>query len=274
MQLASIVRAQIHDRDILPGELLPTEAELQQSFGVSRSVARQAMSTLVAEGLVLRSRGRGSVVAPERAHHRIVNEASGLYSQVGATGARIDTAILHLAAERAPEPIPEIGGQQAYRLERVRSIDGSPAAFIRTWLPERLGAELTVSELRNASLHERVSTRFGLTIAGGHRTVRSVAADSALARVLGVHTGAPLLLLEGATYATDGSFVEHFATWHRGDVIAFDITVEPPRRDEAGANTDAGSHRLDRTSEQIAAAITEAHRAIDRLASAASQRRD
>lgn len=222
-QLARVIRDQIRDRDLLPGEVLPTEAHLQEKFGVSRSVARQAMATLVAEGLVVRGRGRGSVVAPERQRHRIVNDASGLYAQMRDAGLELRTDILSMTTEVAPRPIPELGGREAVRLERLRSLDGMPTAFIRTWLPVELGGELSVSDLRDASLHAVLSERFGLRIDGGRRTVRAVAADHALAGLLNVHTGSPLLLLEGMTESEDGRFVEHFATWHRGDLIAFDL---------------------------------------------------
>lgn len=222
-QMARILRDQIRDRDLLPGEVLPTEAQLQEKYGVSRSVARQAMATLVAEGLVVRGRGRGSVVAPERQRHRIVNDASGLYAQMRDAGSELRTEVLSMTEDVAPRPIPELGGREAIKLERLRVLDGTPTAFIRTWLPRELGGELTANELQDASLHAVLSERFGLRIAGGRRTVRAVAADHTLAGLLGVHTGAPLLLLEGVTEADDGRFVEHFATWHRGDLIAFDL---------------------------------------------------
>ncbi|RZS59105.1 GntR family transcriptional regulator [Microcella putealis] len=222
-QLARYLRDQIRDRDLLPGEVLPTEAHLQEKYGVSRSVARQAMATLVTEGLVVRGRGRGSVVAPERQRHRIVNDSSGLYAQMREAGSELRTDILSMSTEVAPRPIPELGGQLAVRLERLRSLDGTPTAFIRTWLPTALAGELTADDLRDASLHAVLSDRFGLRIAGGRRTVRAVAADLTLAGLLGVHTGAPLLLLEGVTESEDGRFIEHFATWHRGDLIAFDL---------------------------------------------------
>lgn len=253
-QLAGILRDQIRDRDRLPGESLPTETQLQHSYGVSRSVARQAMATLVAEGLVVRGRGRGSVVAPERQHRRIVNNATGLYEQLGATGAQIRTDILQFVRERAPYPVPVLGGREAIRLERLRSVDGTPTAFIRTWLPLELAAGIAPADLRDGSLHALLSARHGFRIVGGRRTVRAVAADLSLARLLGVHTGAPLLLLEGTNEASGGVFVEHFATWHRGDLIAFDLDARRPaarRPDRAGDATAEARRLLQRAMELL-----------------------
>jgi GntR family transcriptional regulator, transcriptional repressor for pyruvate dehydrogenase complex len=48
--------------DLLPGAKLPSEAELVTAYGVSRTVVREAVSRLQAEGLVETFQGRGSFV--------------------------------------------------------------------------------------------------------------------------------------------------------------------------------------------------------------------
>jgi GntR family transcriptional repressor for pyruvate dehydrogenase complex len=50
--------------DLLPGSRLPTEAELCELFGVSRSVIRDAIRVLSARGLVHVRQGHGMVVYP------------------------------------------------------------------------------------------------------------------------------------------------------------------------------------------------------------------
>jgi len=60
--LADEIRSKVIRGDITPDQPLETEAELAQRYQVSRGTVRQAMTTLVNEGLIDRQAGRGSFV--------------------------------------------------------------------------------------------------------------------------------------------------------------------------------------------------------------------
>ncbi len=95
--------------DLAPGRKLPSEAELIEEFGVSRTVVREAVSRLQAEGLIETFQGRGSFVlampAPTsftvesvaiRTHHDVLDMIDfrlGLESEAAAlAAARVDDA--------------------------------------------------------------------------------------------------------------------------------------------------------------------------------------
>src|SRR6478735_3696897 len=46
-----------------PGDMLPTESELGEQFGVSAGTVKQAMLSLAREGLIIRQAGKGTFVA-------------------------------------------------------------------------------------------------------------------------------------------------------------------------------------------------------------------
>jgi GntR family transcriptional repressor for pyruvate dehydrogenase complex len=61
--LANELRAQILERDLQPGESLPSEAELIQMFGLSRGTVREALRLLEADGFIHIRRGpRGGIM--------------------------------------------------------------------------------------------------------------------------------------------------------------------------------------------------------------------
>jgi DNA-binding FadR family transcriptional regulator len=66
LQVAEQLREAILAGELAPGEELPTERELSQSFGVSRASVREALRALQAQGLIARSGAPGrAVVAGE-----------------------------------------------------------------------------------------------------------------------------------------------------------------------------------------------------------------
>jgi GntR family transcriptional regulator, transcriptional repressor for pyruvate dehydrogenase complex len=91
-----------------PGSRLPTEQEMIASLGVSRTVVREAVAALRAEGLVITRQGVGAFVAATPGRPFRI-ETSGLHSLQDVvevmelrTGIEIEAA--GLAAERASKP--------------------------------------------------------------------------------------------------------------------------------------------------------------------------
>lgn len=243
-RIAADLRGRIRDRELTPGDLLPSESDLQEQFSVSRSVVRQALATLESEGLVRRARGRGTIVAPRVELHRDVDLTSGLMAQLQERGAGMTTEVLRFEPVAPPQHVAALG-ENVSVLERLRSVDGEPAAFIRTYLPAEVASAVDRERLTDGSLHQLVRDTTGRRVADGRRTIRAVAAAPPLDAVLAVAEGAPLLLLEGVSVDQDGNPVEVFATWHRSDLIAFDVTLQPATA-RTGADQGELSARVDR----------------------------
>lgn len=241
-RLSSELRAQILGRTLAPGAQVPTEAELQERYEVSRSVVRQALAALEQEGLVERRRGRGTTVRERGELHRLVQRVPGLSTQVEDGGVHVATQILELGPEPASEANGVLGSSQVLRMQRLRSADDEPLALIETWLPEEFGG-LTAEELTDASLHATIRRRFGTRIVAGKRQVRAVGADTETADLLQVAVGAPVLLLEGTSTDETSRPVEVFRTWHRADRVVFDINVlrEPGASGGTGAGAGMGA---------------------------------
>jgi GntR family transcriptional repressor for pyruvate dehydrogenase complex len=58
-QATETLRRFILTEDLAPGAQLPSERELSESLSVSRNIVREALSVLVAEGLIVKQPGRG-----------------------------------------------------------------------------------------------------------------------------------------------------------------------------------------------------------------------
>lgn len=226
-QVSRAIRADIATRQLPPGTPLPSEAALCRRFGVARSVVRQALAGLAAEGVIRREPGRAPVVAAPREHRRLVQRSAGLYDQMADLGVILRTQVLTCQpADPPPEVAEFFGSADTVLLERLRSVDDAPLAYVRTWLPRAVvEGRLSAEDLRDASLHRLLAARCGLQAGRGRNRIRAVAADAHLARMLGVGEGSPLLMLEGRGLDQHQRPLEWFTTWHRPEHLVFDVDV-------------------------------------------------
>lgn len=227
-QIVQLLAQEIGERRLSPGTVLPSEAALCKRFGVARSVVRQALSVLAADGLIHREQGRPAVVAARSEHRRLVQRSIGLYDQFASAGTLLRTQVLRL--ERSV-PTPEVAAffasDDVWLLERLRWVDQMPIAFVRTWLPRNRFDGLDAEALEDASLHRVLAQQYGVRPVRGRNRIRAVGADTDLAAHLELKRGDPLLLLEGQSLDGDGRPMEWFTTWHRAEQLVFDVEVGP-----------------------------------------------
>lgn len=91
-----------------PGARLPTEAEMMSAMGVSRTVVREAVAALRANGLVITRQGAGAFVAPDQARISFRINPDGLASIADVIGVMelrlaVEVEAAALASERATD---------------------------------------------------------------------------------------------------------------------------------------------------------------------------
>jgi len=230
-QLADILRRSITEGRWKPGEALPSEAELGNSHGLSRTAVRQALGQLVAEGLVQKEKGRGSFVRRAPIAEFTVQELRGFFDEMTEKGHSVSERVLEQELVTAP---PEVAGDlqlpmgaKAVRLFRVREVDRIPICETETHLPASRFEAVAGMDLSGKSLYSILKTEFGVVPAGGTRTMESVAAGTVTAKNLGVSAGVPLLKLTALNYDEAGIPFEYFTAVYRGDSTRFELEVRP-----------------------------------------------
>jgi GntR family transcriptional regulator len=138
-QVAEGLRAQIAQGTYRPGDLLPPEVALAEELGLSRATVRQAIGTLVNDGLLTRRRGVGTTIA----RPNLEQPLTGLYTfaelAAGASKA-LTTHVLRTRTRAVSSPAAEelqlrAGADQVVEVERLRLIDGDPLVIERLTVP-------------------------------------------------------------------------------------------------------------------------------------------
>lgn len=104
-QLARQLARKITAQDYLPGEKIPTEAELCVEYGVSRTVVREAIASMRADGLLESRQGVGVFVSSgmRRLPFELVSDADGKLTdilQILELRLSVEVEAAGLAAER------------------------------------------------------------------------------------------------------------------------------------------------------------------------------
>ena len=211
------VLSELIGTELSPGDRVPSERELMARFAVSRATVRQAIDALEREGLLVRRHGSGTFVAEHRVTSRL-HLAS--FSDDMARRGLVPTTQL-LSAERigADDEVAVAlalsPGAPVAHLERLRCADGRPMAYeVGDYPLDRLPGLL--EEDLSGSVYDLLRRRFRRAPEGGEQLLWAEATSVALARVLEVEVGAPLLVFQ-RTSLSRGAPIERTTSWYRGD---------------------------------------------------------
>ncbi|MFC5369259.1 GntR family transcriptional regulator [Arcanobacterium bovis] len=223
-QISYPIQQAIIAGELAPGTLIENELSLAARLRVSRPTARHALQTLVDQGLLLRRRGFGTVVAPKPRHR--LQEPSSLFNDIRRAGSVSDTQILRYQKWQADETIARRLecpiGSDVLELERLRLKDGVPVAILYNWLPFQFAP--SPDQLLTVGLYQHLQ-QLGITIASTRQSVGAQRPKRAVARLLGITTRDPILTIERTAFDAEGKIVEWGYHSYRGDRYQYESTV-------------------------------------------------
>lgn len=219
---------------ILAGELgngtrLPAEAEIAQSFGVSRITARRAMNDLAGDGLVRRHRGQGTIVThvmPERPRG---DGLTGLLENLAGLAASTQVSVLTFDYVGAPDPVAALlevpPGARVQRAERRRARDGRPFSYILSHLPERVGRAFDREQMESAPIM-RLIEEAGHRVGSARQTITAAAADPVVAQTLNLPPGAPVLKITRVVRDVAGRPILCLEVQYRPDMYQIEMELD------------------------------------------------
>jgi GntR family transcriptional regulator len=229
VQLIELLKQMISARIWKPGAKIPGELELCGSFGVSRTVVRQALRELELHGLLVARKGKGTFVAEPKINESLAQKLTGFYQDMLERGLKPSTVVLHHRVIPCPESVATNlqipPGSDVIDINRVRSVEDAPIQLVNSFIPYDLCPKLAGVDLTNRSLYQFLEDECGLLIVRGRRLIEAVAANDVEAKLLRVERGAPLVMLDSVSYLADGRPIEYYHAVHRGDRSRFEVEL-------------------------------------------------
>lgn len=231
-QIYDSLRQQIEDGVYLPGDQIPTEAELSTNFGVSRITVKQAIKKLVHESVLYRKQGKGTFVCQPKVNrklNRLISFNDEMLQKGMAPRARVLEIEVVAARRSVAEALHVPEGEEVVRIRRLRIVDDEVMAVQTSHVPASLAPGLTEkTERLSGSLYRVLREDYGLSPACGKESYSAVVLDGSNAQVLGVPDGTPAFAVKRTAYLKDGRPIEYVESLLRGDRYILDIELEAP----------------------------------------------
>jgi len=180
--------------------LLPSEPELTQEFGCSRSTIRAALAQLQTLGLVERRQGAGTRIRARQAGPLYVHSmaATGDLMQFAGPSRRdVHETELMVADEDLAPHLDGRPGRRWLRIGQTRHLDGQPRPVC--WTDVYIAAEYAAIRNEIASygglIYTLLEQRFDVTVHDIVQSIRAVGITQTMSDRLGVETGSHALEL-------------------------------------------------------------------------------
>jgi GntR family transcriptional regulator len=198
----------------------PSDRELSEEFNVSRMTIRQAVSSLVREGLLKRQVGRGTLVA-ESIVGKSMNTLSSFSEDMRQRGMHPSSKVLrceicHAEAETI-EALQLSPHSQVIAIRRLRLANNVPVAIETVHLSALHFPDLQNEDLENHSLYEVLQRRYGVRLTVARGTLHAEPASDEEARLLGTGANAPLLVARRVAFNDRNEPIEEGESRYRGD---------------------------------------------------------
>lgn len=220
-----LLRSDIEKGVWRPTQIIPTEIELGQRFGVSPGTVKQAVLALVRDGLLTRRSGKGTFVTRLDLSQSLMRFFR-FYDKK--TNAHLEPDISFVSAKILSEPPAKIAAslgiskrKAVLKLIRLMTHNGFPVCLHVSFLPQKMISGLEKEDFSKGTLYEILERKFEISVVRAREDLSAVAVSGFEAAVLKVPAKQPVILIERTAFTYGGVIVEWRQTFGRSDKFRY-----------------------------------------------------
>ncbi len=228
-QIKTELRSRILDGRYKPHERLPSVSELIALFGVSRITVRQALGDLQREGLLFKIHGKGTYVSKPKTFQEL-GQLEGFAEAMGKRGFETFNRVI---AQREVEADSNIAthlqlplNTTVTEIRRVRFLNREPISVDVSYFEPSIGNRLRQADLAHRDIFALLENEFGISLGKAELQIEAMIADEALADLLQIEEGAPILRMERLTFSAEGKPIDFENLYYRGDAFQYRMRVD------------------------------------------------
>ncbi|MGF7057995.1 GntR family transcriptional regulator [Brassicibacter mesophilus] len=219
----------IDNEEIKSDELIPSERELMEQYGLSRTTVRKAIDVLVNEGYLYKVQGKGTYVKGKKFTQGLINLTS-CTEELKRHGFKPEAKLIHAGIEKVNKKIQKYfnleSNEKVFFTERVFYGDGYPINTTKSYIPYKLVPGIEKYDFSKNSLYKVLEEQYNIKVLRANRTIEAVLAYDEIAKLLEIDESKPILFFRGWVYGLvngEETIVEFFKTHYRSDRSKFYI---------------------------------------------------
>ncbi|MCC6790765.1 MAG: GntR family transcriptional regulator [Thermomicrobiales bacterium] len=223
-QVYNAILGGIRDGRLGVDDVLPTEAELCERFGVSRITIRQALADLLNDGHLARERSRGPLLIKSAPiEQRLARLTSFFIADALAQGHDPHYVLRGVERVGADDDARALGlaaGDVVTRVERLLTDRSEPIAMLTSFIPDRRCPNLHEFDL-NGSLMQIIARQYGLHPTDATQWLSARGASEGERKILALEPRATVIVIRRLTRTRDGQALEFLECVLRADRYQF-----------------------------------------------------
>ncbi|WP_375749243.1 GntR family transcriptional regulator [Vibrio sp. HN007] len=219
LKVADSVKRATEQQILKGGDFIPTERELSTLLGVSRITIRKALDVLDQDGVIVRSRGLGTMISEKVEYSG--KEATGFSQQVVLRGKKPDTLWIKKdtvpCSEEIAKQLKIAPNEEVFLLKRVRYIDEQAVSIEESYVPSHFIKDPEEIQL---SLYDYFRSQ-DISPTKTKSRVSTKMPTSDVLEKLQMDENIPVLLIEQTAFNNQGVPIEYSINQCRGDMYVF-----------------------------------------------------
>lgn len=227
-QLKEIILETIKEGSLKPGDLLPTEAEFESMFNISRTTVRQAMMELVKENILYRKKSKGTFVAKPKIKQENLMKIRAAHALITSQNVKPTTKVLEIGKTQADAGVAEhLGvpvGSEVVKMSRIRYANNVPILYSDTYVPP-MCFDILNYNMEETGLYEFMDKNEETKPVRSIREIEAKIAGKHISELLKIKRGSAIQLVRSITYNKKNEVVDFTITKFVGDKNVFVVEL-------------------------------------------------
>jgi GntR family transcriptional regulator len=203
--------------DWKPGEAIPSETVLAQTFNVSIGTVRKAVDELVADNILVRQQGRGTFVGMHT-EDRTLFYFFHITRKDGSKELPVHELLSFRKGKAETDEAQRLGvgrGTPTLRMQNALKLGGRPVIFDDIVVPAALFPRLdeTTYRERDNTIYGLYQARYRINVIRISERLSAAMPSATVAAVLGMSVNTPALVIRRVAYTYNDTPVEYRVSW-------------------------------------------------------------